>query len=282
MTIRIQGKLNRLEKALPEGLLVDAAWLERKGYSRALRSQYVSAGWLEQPTRGVFRRSRGSVGWEQVVISLQTLLGHPVSVGGRTALELQGYAHYLSHTQKAVHLYSDSKLPSWLYKLPLEQQFITHNRLRLFPPVKVPSEGIPLDAASLEEGSLLEQGLRIIRWGQWNWPLVASTPERACLELLDELPRKETFHMADMLMEGLANLRPRRMQTLLERVRSVKVKRLFFFFAQRHGHRWLGRIDKDKIDLGQGKRVLVSGGKLDPVYMITVPKEFATEARNGL
>lgn len=280
--MRIQGKLNRLEKIVPEGLLVDAAWLEREGYSRALRSQYVSSGWLEQPERGVFRRTRGSVGWEQTVISLQTLLGHAVSVGGRTALELQGYAHYLSHAQKDVHLYSDGKLPSWLYKLPLEQQFITHNRLRLFPPTKGSSEGIPLDVASLDEVGFLEQGLRIIRWGQWDWPLVVSTPERACLELLDELPHKETFHMADMLMEGLVNLSPRRMQPLLETVQSIKVKRLFFFFAQRHTHKWLERIDKDKIDLGYGKRVLVRGGKLDTTFMITVPKEFAQEAHDGL
>lgn len=282
MTTHIKGKLNRLEKSLPEGLLVDAAWLEREGYSRALRSQYVSAGWLEQPTRGVFRRPRGSVGWEQVVISLQTLLGRPVSVGGRTALELQGYAHYLSHSQKAIHLYSDDKLPSWLHKLPLEQRFVTHNRLRLFPSVNLPPGGIALDAAPSVEGEHLEQALRIINWGQWKWPLVVSTPERACLELLDELPHHETFHMADVMMEGLANLSPRRMQTLLESVQSVKVKRLFFYFAQRHGHKWLGRIEKDKIDLGHGKRVLVSGGTLDPTYLITIPKEFAKDTRDNL
>lgn len=282
MTTHIKGKLNRLEKILPEGLLVDAAWLEREGYSRALRSQYVSAGWLEQPTRGVFRRSRGSIGWEQVVISLQTLLGQPVSVGGRTALELQGYAHYLSHAQNAIHLHSDGKLPSWLHKLPLEQRFVTHNRLRLFPRVNLPPAGVALDTARSEAGEYLEQGLRILSWGQWNWPLVVSTPERACLELLDELPHRETFHMADVMMEGLANLSPRRMQTLLESVRSVKVKRLFFFFAQRHGHKWLGRIENDKIDLGEGKRVLVSGGKLDTAFLITVPKEFAKDARDGL
>lgn len=278
----MKGKLNHLQKTLPEGLLIDAAWLEREGYSRALRSQYVSAGWLEQPARGVFRRPRGSLNWEQVVISLQTLLGRPVSVGGRTALELQGYAHYLSHTQKAIHLYSDDKLPSWLHKLPLEPRFISHNRLRLFPLANVQSEGISLDRTSLDEGSFLEHGLRVIRWGQWNWPLVVSTPERAYLELLDELPGKETFHMADVLMEGLANLSPRRLQTLLETVQSVKVKRLFFFFAQRHGHKWLGRIEKGKVDLGHGKRALVRGGKLDPELLITVPKEFATEAYDGL
>ena len=46
------------------------------------------------------------------------------------------------------------------------------------------------------------------------------------LELLDELPRRETFHQADMLMEGLPNLSPRRLQKLLPDCRSVKVKRL--------------------------------------------------------
>jgi hypothetical protein len=39
-----QGKLNYLERILPEGLLVDAAWLGKRGYSTSLRSQYVSAG----------------------------------------------------------------------------------------------------------------------------------------------------------------------------------------------------------------------------------------------
>lgn len=38
-----------------------------------------------------------------------------------------------------------------------------------------------------------------------------------------------------------------------------------------------GRIEQDKIDLGHGKRVLVSGGTLDPVLLITIPKEVANE-----
>ena len=45
MSVRNAGKLNRLEQLLPEGLLVDAAWMEKKGYYRSLRSQYVAAGW---------------------------------------------------------------------------------------------------------------------------------------------------------------------------------------------------------------------------------------------
>ncbi len=61
MAVQSGKKLNWLDRELPEGLLVDAAWLEAHGYSRSLRSQYVTAGWLEQPTRGVFRRPRGSL-----------------------------------------------------------------------------------------------------------------------------------------------------------------------------------------------------------------------------
>jgi hypothetical protein len=83
MAERKEKKLNWLERNLPEGLVVDAAWLTGRGYSTSLRSQYVSAGWLEQPTRGVYRRARGSLSWQQVVISLQALLEFPVVVGGR-------------------------------------------------------------------------------------------------------------------------------------------------------------------------------------------------------
>jgi len=47
---------------------------------------------------------------------------------------------------------------------------------------------------------------------------------------------------------------------------------LFFFFADRHQHAWLKRLDKDAIDLGEGKRMLVKGGKLNKPYQITVPE----------
>jgi Transcriptional regulator, AbiEi antitoxin, Type IV TA system len=90
------------------------------------------------------------------------------------------------------------------------------------------------------------------------------------LELLDELPDRESFHQADKLMEGLVSLSPRRLQKLLEDCKSVKVKRLFFFFADRHDHAWLKRIERERIE---GKRMLVRSGRLDPVYGITVPED---------
>jgi hypothetical protein len=90
--------------------------------------------------------------------------------------------------------------------------------------------------------------------------------------LLNEVPQRETFHQADVLMEGLRNLSPRRLHTLLVACRSVKVKRLFLWFAERHNHAWLRSLNRSGIDLGQGKRMLVKGGKFDPKFNITVPE----------
>ena len=109
-------------------------------------------------------------------------------------------------------------------------------------------------------------------WGPWRWPLMLTTPERAILELLDELPDNESFHQVDVLMEGLSTLSPARLQTLLVDCRSIKVKRLFFFFADRHRHAWLKRLNRRAIDLGSGKRMLVKGGRFDAQHLITVPE----------
>jgi hypothetical protein len=272
-----EGKLNYLTHHLPEGLLVDAAWLSKKGYSSSLRSQYVTGGWLEQPARRVYRRPGGPLRWQQVVISLQTLLGYLLTVGGRTALELQGYAHYLAHQTKEVHLYGPDRPPAWLNKLRLDVQFLYHNSQKLFGSEDVPraikDPASNAHASRNTDANLQHGGLILQPWGQWDWPLTLSTPERAVLELLDELPERESFHQVDKLMEGLSSLSPRRLQKLLSDCRSVKVKRLFLFFADRHQHAWAKRIKKDDIDLGKGKRMLVKGGKLNSTYQITVPED---------
>jgi hypothetical protein len=55
--------------------------------------------------------------------------------------------------------------------------------------------------------------------------------------------------------------------------KSIKVKRLFFWFAERCNHTWQPKIDRSSINLGKGKCTLVRGGELDPTYNITVPEK---------
>jgi hypothetical protein len=265
MGIQRHQKLNHLQRVLPEGLPVDSEWLQRHGYSRQLIAKYVRNHWLDSPTRGVYSRNgflTDQHSWEPVVMSLQKLLERPITVGGRTALELHGLAHYLSMTGTSeIHLYGSESLPGWVYKLPLKQKIALHSTT-LF---------------SAEHNKQIKQAsFTDHRWEASKWSLVISTPERAILELLDELPTRETFHQADVLMEGLSNLRPKYLNLLLAECRSVKTKRLFLWFAERHQHAWLKAIDTERVDIGSGKRMLVPGGKLDPKYLITVPEELAS------
>ena len=60
-----------------------------------------------------------------------------------------------------------------------------------------------------------------------------------------------------MVMEMLNGLRPELMQTLLEECKSVKVKRLFLFMAEKAEHAWFSDLDLSKISLGTGKRAIV-------------------------
>jgi hypothetical protein len=208
------------------------------------------------PARLPASREDDGLRWQHVVVSLQTLLECPLTLGGRTALELQGFGHYLSSAgPREIHLYGNDRTPGWVCKLKLDSRLVLHNAGRLFTGTDHVRE------------SYIRQP-----WGHWEWPLIMSSAEGAILELLDEVPRRETFHQADALMEGLRNLSPRRLHTLLVQCRSVKVKRLFLWFAERHNHAWLKKLDREGIYLGHGKRMLVRGGKLDTKFNITVPE----------
>ena len=172
------GLLNRLGQELPEGLLVDAAWLKARGYSQQLLSHYVTAGWLKQPTRGVYCRPRGPRSWQQVVVSLQAMLQYPVLVGGRTALEAQGFAHYLVQNVSEVHLYGPKRPPTWLNDLRLRTRFLYHNDRKLFRKEAVPPSLPGLDWKP-DKDDTVQDSLVVQPWGQSNWPLTLSSPERA-------------------------------------------------------------------------------------------------------
>ena len=91
------------------------------------------AGWCSRPG-GSYHRPGFRLSWESVVTSLQSLLGYPLVVGGKTALELQGYGHYISpKLPYFINLYGPKAPPGWLHKLGLRKEFVFHKVKRLFP-----------------------------------------------------------------------------------------------------------------------------------------------------
>ena len=128
-----RGQLNWLQHNLPEGLVVDSAWLERHHISRQLRRKYVMNGWLLTLARGVYCRPTSSeqpssLAWQQLVISLNALLNFPVAAGGRTALELQGFSHYVAaNGTREAHLFSNEDLPGWVSCVPVNTKLVFHS-----------------------------------------------------------------------------------------------------------------------------------------------------------
>jgi hypothetical protein len=251
-----------LEQCLPEGQLADRAWLRACGFDRPRVDYHLRSGKLEAVARGLYRRPGPPLKWEHVVFSLNEM-GYSVRVGGRSALEMQGLAHYLpAGSLLQVDLYGSARLPSWVVDYPGPFSFRVHRR-RLFV-------------------SLPEVGLHTKPFGAWDWPIPYSTPELALLELLADVKDAADFSVADKFFEAAVNLRPDLLQTLLMACSQVKAKRLFLWFSDRHGHAWRQGLEAMDIDLGGGKRMIVNGGAYDAVYQITVPREMTGDSEQSL
>ncbi|BAC92278.1 type IV toxin-antitoxin system AbiEi family antitoxin domain-containing protein [Gloeobacter violaceus] len=246
-----------LESCLPEGQVVDRAWLEARGFDRPRVDSYLRSEALQRVAQGAYRRPGPPLKWEHIVYSLQGL-GYAVHVGGRSALELQGLAHYLPmRGVQRIALYGD-KVPTWLEKLDAPYRF-EHHRPKLF--AKIPEHAVTTRS-----------------FGHWDWPVRYSTPELALLELLAEVSDEADFQVADKFFESAATLRPDLIRALLLACTNVKAKRLFLWFAARHSHAWQQALDTQGVDLGSGKRMIVKGGAFDKCFEITVPREMADGA----
>ncbi|MDQ7727914.1 type IV toxin-antitoxin system AbiEi family antitoxin domain-containing protein [Halomonas sp. SpR8] len=260
-------KLNHLIASLGDSDLVSSRWLQAHGYSRSLVSRYVTSGWLVSPARGVYLRKGGRLQWQGVLRSLQEREGFALYVGGRFALAMQGYEHYLRLGEAAtVTLYGSTRPPGWLSQLAMPDRFEFCGK----PPFDWP---VPDFTADTQKCQLLEQGLKRQEVLSGSGAIVYATPERAILELCDDPASAVLAYEADTLMQSLATLSPRRVTELLRHCNSIKAKRLFLALADRYQHAWLKRISLDGVDLGSGKRVLVPGGRLHPTYQITLPRD---------
>lgn len=251
-------------------MLATKKWLLEQGFGAHALDNAVKTDTLLSLANGVYSQYSRSLSWEGVVASVQfmqtsrdeTCNVPPIIVGGLSALALSGLTHYLSLGGKPhIHLYAQGSLPAWLSRLSLPMKFEGHRTSRLWP------EWVLQDKAFHKEHE----------WQAELQPVYFSCPEKAMLELLMDLPDTVTFEHSDELMQGLVNLSPRKLDVLLKACKSVKVKRLFFWFAKRQNYPWFGKLDVANYDLGSGKRVVAKGGKLNTEYSITVPSHMALQ-----
>jgi hypothetical protein len=261
-----QNKLNSLLAGLSDGWLAPSAWLQQRGYDRQLLAHYVKQGWLVSPARGVFHRAGSSPTWQTVVHSLQHLAELPLHVGGPHAISMHGLDHYLRMGAARVTLYGPAPLPAWVGALDLPERFERRSDARL--------GFAPLSAGLFASGpAQREVGLETLPGDRPDCPLVVSMPERAILEMLMDVPGKDSVAGADAIVQGMMRLRPDLLGRLLRECASVKVKRLFLALAERHNHAWFKHVDLAGVDLGKGNRVLGRGGRLHPTYRISLPKD---------
>lgn len=248
----------QLRNLLPLEMVATKQWLINQGLSLHFVDNAVRSGTLVSLSPGVFALSGANVSWPGVVASLQRMAEQPVHVGGLSALSMAGVNQYLSRSSEpCIQLYSPVPLPRWLLRVPLKATFEWRGTRRLW------SDVIMSDAQFFKEDE----------WRDALPPIRFSCPEKAILEVLMDVPKRVSFEHADELMQGLHNLSPRRLDSLLNACTSVKVKRLFIWLADRQGHAWFRRLNPEAYDLGSGKRVVAEGGRLDKRWRITVPKE---------
>ncbi len=257
MSQQKRNKLNLLLQEWPKGTVATTFWLKKRGILRDLLARYRKSNWVKGIGNGAVVRSGDIVEWPGAIFALQDHLQLTVHPGGKTALALQGAAHFIPMGKESVVLFSRSKerLPTW---------FTTHDwKIDLFI---YKTDLFPSDC---------NVGLKKMKMGDFD--VVISAPERAMFEVLYNYPKVQSPDEIRYLMEGLATLRPEVVQELLEKCSSVKVKRLFMIQAEIIQHSWLQRIDLSQVDFGKGKRSLVKRGYLHPKYHITIPHSWKAE-----
>lgn len=257
MSLPKDHKPSTLLQQLPEGVAAPSTWFETQGYSRQLLYKYVQSGWLVKLGRGVYMRPGTKLNWQGVGLGLQHLAHAPFHLGGITALNRQGYAHYLPlGGESTLHWFGKGAVPAWVNTLDLPQSFQFHTR-------------------QLFDEAAADLGLNPLPTKTRDWTLNVSAPERAILEVLYQVEQDGgiRFQHAAELFEGLTILRPALINTLLAACQNIKAKRLFLFFADHNQHAWVKRLERDAIALGSGKLQIVKGGRWDKHYQITVPQE---------
>jgi hypothetical protein len=248
----MSAKLKWLNDQLSEFELLLMPYLNRHDISRSHVQNYVKGGWLEVVASGVYKKPNEIISWSSALSALQYQQDSSLHLSGLSSLAHQGLSHYLTMGNETVQLNSIKAIrsPKWLFSQHWQIEYKCS---------KVLDEVLTTDLTELTVN---------------NQTIKSSVIELAVLEVLEKVMDESSFISASELFQGLTSLRPRKLQSLLERSPSVKVKRLFLFLAHYYQHPWLKRLDENKVELGSGNRQIVQGGYVDKQYQVTVPLKF--------
>ena len=224
MSSQNDGKLKSLQRMLPPGGVLTQQWLDGYGIYRQLTRKYILSGWLDRIGSGAFKRHGDEVLWEAALNAVQKQLALPIHIGAKSALEIKGGTQYLKlGNQMEVFLFSHPSvrnLPKWFNDQRWEPQF-TFIKTNLFP--------------EMFKYGYTQEELN-------GFKVTVSSKERAIFELLYLIPRKQTWDETNLIFENLTTLRPKQIQKMLECCSSIKIKRLFLFFSEKHNHQWFKRL----------------------------------------
>lgn len=252
MNIENESKLKLLHHFWPTNAILTSVALKQKGFSDQLIQNYCRSGWLKRIAPAAFIRQHDQAIWQGGLYAIQMDLKKSVHLGGLTALELHGLAHYLGLASgKTIYFYNTSstkcRLPGWF------SHYFNQARKFDFIQCHIFEEEIALESQRIE-------GLDI----------VISTPERAILELLYLVPQTISVEHAANLVENLQSIRPDTMQHLLESCRHILIKRLFLCLADLCKLPVLKYLRLNTIDLGSGDRTVNPGGKYFSNYKLVL------------
>jgi hypothetical protein len=195
-------RLNQLIQTWPRGSVSVAVALKKQGFNSNLLHWYKSSKWLDSVGRGAYKLHGDQIDWYGGLFALQKQLGLSIHAGGKTALFLRGYAHFISDTLDKVSLFGqrNEKLPGWFIQYPWD----------------VNVEYQATDFLPTPSSETLSQ------YTHREFAILISAPERAVFEMLYQVPRRQTFDEALLIMENLTTLRSELMQQLLQSCRSVR------------------------------------------------------------
>ncbi|OED43093.1 hypothetical protein ACH42_11005 [Endozoicomonas sp. (ex Bugula neritina AB1)] len=251
----MSSKINWLVNHTTPGSLVLQQWLTENGIQYSLAQRYTKSGWLKKLSSGVYYRPEPSgkvkPGWPEALQALTQQLQLPVHLAGLSSLTHQGLSHYLQLTSEKVWVGVRNKqtLPKWFRGFSGQPWLYSGNH----------------KLSELTEKDFTFMSVNGKR-------LKASRPELAAYEVVDNIGKTMRFEHAAELFQGLVNLSPRKVQSLLNRSSAVQTNRIFLFLSHYCGHQWAERLDESQIQLGSGKRQVVTNGRYDERYQITIPQ----------